>query len=52
MNGKIVFKHDKSKNTKEDGIKLIQEVLKKHYFQRCNDSGAKEIIDKVISGKG
>ena len=34
---------------KEDGFKLIQEVLRNITFKR-NDSGAKEIIDKVISG--
>ena len=32
-NGNIVFNHDKSKNNQGNGIKLIQEVLRKHYFQ-------------------
>ena len=34
---------------KEIGIKLIQEVLRKHYFQMLAMIQVKEIIDKVIS---
>ena len=32
-NGNIVFNHINLKIIKEDGIKLIREVLRKHYFQ-------------------
>ena len=51
--GNIVFKHDKSKNNKgrwyQTNPGSFEETL---LSNACNDSGAKEIIDKVISGKG
>ena len=50
-NGNIVFNHDKSKNNKGRWIQTnpgsFEETL---LSNACNDSGAKEIIDKVISG--
>ena len=50
-NGKIVFNHDKSKNNQgrwnQTNPGSFEETL---LTNACNDSGAKEIIDKVISG--
>ena len=50
-NGDIVFNHDKSKNNKGRWIQTnpgsFEETL---LSNACNDSGAKKIIDKVISG--
>ena len=50
-NGNIVFNHDKSKNNQGRWIQTnpgsFEETL---LSNACNDSGAKEIIDKVISG--
>ena len=50
-NGNIVFNHDKSKNNKQGWNQTnpgsFEETL---LSNACNDSGAKEIIDKVISG--
>ena len=49
-NGNIVFNHDKSKNNKQRWKQTnpgsFEETL---LSNACNDSGAKEIIDKVIS---
>ena len=49
-NGNIVFNHDKSKNNKQIWKQTnpgsFEETL---LSNACNDSGAKEIIDKVIS---
>ena len=50
-NGNIVFNHDKSKNNQgrwnQTNPGSFEETL---LTNACNDSGAKEIIDKVISG--
>jgi len=50
-NGNIVFNHDKSKNNQgrwnQTNPGSFEETL---LSNACNDSGAKEIIDKVISG--
>jgi len=50
-NGKIVFNHDRSKNNQgkwnQTNPGSFEETL---LSNACNDSGAKEIIDKVISG--
>ena len=50
-NGKIVFNHDKSKNNQgrwnQTNPGSFEETL---LSNACNDSGAKEIIDKIISG--
>ena len=50
-NGNIVFNHDKSKNNQGNWNSTnpgsFEETL---LSNACNDSGAKEIIDKVISG--
>ena len=51
-NGNVVFNHDKSKNNKQRWNQTnpgsFEETL---LSNACNDSGAKEIIDKVISGE-
>lgn len=50
-NGSIVFNHDKSKNNQgrwnQTNPGSFEETL---LSNACNDSGAKEIIDKVING--
>ena len=50
-NGNIVFNHDKSKNNQgrwnQTNPGSFEETL---LSNACNDSGAKEIIDKIISG--
>jgi len=51
-NGKIVFNHDKSKNNQgrwnQTNPGSFEETL---LSNACNDSGVKEILDKVITEK-
>jgi len=50
-NGNIVFNHDKSKNNQGRWNQTNPGSFKETLLSNaCNDSGAKEIIDKVISG--